>query len=90
MADHTNAVKAMVLYFDFHKKYLVDRINRPEVLSSGISEPMLAATYNGGPGRLLQAINKDGFNWQKSSSLAPETASYVEKFQTLSTLNIFK
>ncbi len=77
MADHTNAFKAIALYFDEHIKDFPDR-------------DMLAAVYNGGSGRVSQAVSRSGQNWETSSYLAPETIGYVRKYDIIAKLNIFQ
>lgn len=76
MADHTNAFKAIALYFDAHMKDFPDRA-------------MLAAVYNGGPGRISQAVAHDGARWATSAYLAPETIDYVKKYEMISNLHVF-
>ncbi len=98
MANHINAVKAMVLFFDGHKEALANKIARKEIVNSlGITEEMLAATYNGGPARVATAINKFGLAWFSSQLdlssttkiLRQETLDYIKKFQAIKNLNLF-
>ncbi len=98
MADHQNAVKAMVLFFDSHKKTIHDRL-QDTILSQqlGITEEMLAAAYNGGPSRVIRSVNTYGFSWlttQLSGNTKPifrrETIDYLKKFQAVQQLlNVF-
>ena len=98
MANHSNAVKAMVLFFDSHKKEISNKITRKEIAKPlGISEDMLAATYNGGPGRVVKAVNKLGLAWftsqlklsRANQIMRQETLNYVKKFQAVKSLNLF-
>ena len=98
MADHVNAIKAMVLFFDSHKKEVASRVTRRDIVESlGITEEMLAATYNGGPSRVAQSVNKYGLTWlTKQLGLSGagrilrwETLNYVQKFQAVKSLNLF-
>ena len=98
MADHVNAIKAMVLFFDEHKKALASRITRRDIVQPrGITEEMLAAAYNGGPSRVTRSINKFGLAWigsqlglsNNSRILRRETLDYVSKFRAIKRLNIF-
>ncbi len=98
MADHTNAIKAMVLFFDSHKKDIASKITRREIVKPlGITEEMLAATYNGGPGRVVRSVNKFGLAWISGQLNLPrtgqifrqETISYIKKFQAIKNLNLF-
>ena len=98
MANHTNAVKAMVLFFDSHKKDITSKITRKDITRSlGITEDMLAATYNGGPGRVVTSVNKLGLAWftnqlklpRTSQILRQETLNYVKKFQAVKNLHLF-
>jgi hypothetical protein len=97
MADHTNAMKAMVLFFDSHKKAITDRIPASIAKQLGISEEMLAATYNGGPGNIVRAINTGGLamvseqlDYSKIGKFfKSETLSYIKKFRSIKSLNIF-
>ncbi len=95
MADHVNAVKAMVLFFDIHKKRIdagVEENKIPEEL--GITEEMLAAAYNGGPVRVTKSINKYGLAWistqfdMKKPIFPRETIDYIKKFQAIRKLTI--
>lgn len=97
-ADHVNAIKAMVLFFDSHAKDLGNRITRQDVLRQlGITEEMLAASYNGGPSRVVSSVNRYGLAWlsgQISSGRSnrifrTETLEYLKKFQSIKNLNIF-
>ncbi len=98
MANHTNAVKAMVLFFDIHKKAISDQIQKSTISKQlGITEEMLAAAYNGGPSRVVSSVKKYGFAWltgQLSGSAKPifrqETIDYLKKFQAVQQLlNVF-
>jgi hypothetical protein len=97
MADHVNAVKAMVLFFDNYKKEIDDKITRRDVIGQiGITEEMLAAAYNGGPGKVARSVNKYGLAWISSQLNLPraaavfrgETINYVKKFQSVRSLGI--
>lgn len=99
MADHFNAIKAMVLFFDAHRKDISDRIARKSIikqLGGNIPEEMLAAAYNGGPTRVVRSVNKYGLAWIDSQldNLKPkifraETLHYLEKFIAIRNLHIF-
>ena len=98
MVNHVNAIKAMVLFFDSHRKEISDKVtDRGIVRSLGITEEMLAAAYNGGPSRVVKSVNNFGRGWlskQVNSSNAvrifrPETISYIKKFQAIKNLNLF-
>ncbi|TSC91971.1 MAG: hypothetical protein CEN90_86 [Parcubacteria group bacterium Licking1014_17] len=98
MADHVNAIKAMYLYFDIHKKEIDVQIAEKGLTDKkGIEEEMLAATYNGGPGNVLESVRQFGFSWiSKQSELSPsksimkdETLTYVKKFRAVRSLSVF-
>ncbi|MBI2063059.1 MAG: hypothetical protein HYT61_02350 [Candidatus Yanofskybacteria bacterium] len=98
MANHINAIKAMVLFFDSHRKEIADKTTRQDVIKSfGITEEMLAATYNGGPGRVIKSVNKYGLAWlsrqldfpQTTKIFRLETLNYLKKFQAIKNLNLF-
>lgn len=98
MANHANAIKAMVLFFDSHKKEIAGKITRPDIVKSlGITEEMLAATYNGGPGKVVRSVNKFGLAWFSNQLRLPrasqifrqETLNYLKKFQAIKNLNLF-
>lgn len=99
MANHVNAIKAMVLFFDIHKKDIAGKTTRKDIAQSlGITEEMLAAAYNGGPGRITSSINKFGLAWisgqlrlpASAKVLRQETINYIKKFQAIKGLNIFQ
>lgn len=92
MANHVNAVKAMVLFFDAHKKDIAGRVTRKDIVKSlGITEEMLAAAYNGGPGRVVTSVNKFGLAWisgqlnasVKNRVFRNETIDYIKKFRAI-------
>lgn len=89
MADHTNAVKAMALFLDSHKLFLQKNIHDKKDKKTEITDEMLSATYNGGPGRVISAVNRYGENWQDSSAFPDETVNYVEKYRIIEKLDIF-
>jgi hypothetical protein len=98
MADHANAVEAMVLYFDSRKQELNSRVLRKDILNSlGITEEMLAAAYNGGGSKVASSVNKFGMAWMSGQLNLPsnrtvfkkETINYVLKFQAIKSLNLF-
>jgi len=98
MANHVNAIKAMVLFFDSHKKDIAGKITRRDIVQSlGITEDMLAATYNGGPSRVANSVNKFGLAWfngqlrlsTATRILRQETLNYVKKFQAIKNLELF-
>ncbi len=98
MADQGNAFKAMVLFFDSHKKEIENKVSNKNTLRQlgGVREEMLALAYNGGPGRVVQSVNTYGLGWissQLNSSqpaiFMPETLSYFNKFKAIKSLNIF-
>lgn len=99
MTNHLNAIKAMVLFFDAHRKDISDRIARKIIikqLGGNIPEEMLAAAYNGGPTRVVRSVNRYGLAWIDSqfNNLKPkifraETLHYLEKFIAIRNLHIF-
>ncbi len=97
MADHTNAIKAMVLFFDLHKKDISNKVTRQDIIRQiGITEEMLAAAYNGGPGRVVRSVNEYGMAWvssqlnlSKTTVFRKETLNYIKKFQSIKGLRIF-
>lgn len=90
--DHINAVKAMLCFFDTHikqiREYIADNESEKPI---HLTEEMLAATYNGGPFRVSQAISKHGMAWiysqlddSGSKKMFPrETIDYVRKFSAI-------
>ena len=95
---HENAFQAMVLFFDSHKKELENKITRKIVLNQlgGITEEMLAASYNGGATRVIRSVNNYGLSWiegQLSASLPKifrrETLGYISKFVAIRNLHLF-
>lgn len=92
---HINAVKAMVCFFDTHikqiREYIADYESEKPI---HLTEEMLAATYNGGPFRVSQAISKHGMAWIYSQlddsgtkKMFPrETIDYVRKFSAIRNL----
>jgi len=98
MADHTNAIKAMVLFFDNYKNEIENKVTRRDVVNQmGITEEMLAAAYNGGPGKVVRSVNKYGLAWISSQFALPrakavfkqETLNYIQKFRSIKGLNFF-
>lgn len=98
MADHTNAIKAMVLFFDNNKKELDNKITRRDVLNQiGVTEEMLAAAYNTGTSKVIKSVNKYGLAWisdrldlaSLGNTLKKETLNYLKKFQSIKDLGIF-
>jgi len=98
MADHANAIKAMVLFFDNYKKEIDNKIIRRDVIGQlGITEEMLAAAYNGGPNKVVKSVNKYGLAWLSSQFDLPrataifkqETLSYIQKFRSIKGFSIF-
>ncbi len=91
MADHVNAIKAMVLFFDAHKKSIQNGISDNTARQLGITEEMLAAAYNGGSRRVVRSVNTYGLSWisqqldipAKKAIFRPETIDYVKKFQSI-------
>lgn len=97
MTDHTNAIKAMVLFFDAYKKDIAAKIVNKNILNQlGITEEMLAATYNGGPNRVIRAINNYGLAWlgrqlelpKSKRNFKTETLNYIKKFLAIRELKI--
>jgi len=81
MNNHFNAAKASLLLFDADLSFisLEHRESiRPYPLTLG---KYLAAAYNGGAGRALEAIKTYGQNWE--TNLRPETVIYLQKFQAV-------
>lgn len=98
MADHANAIKAMVLFFDNRKQEINNKVKRKDILNSlGITEEMLAAAYNGGGSRVATSVNKFGTAWITGQLNLPgnktvfkkETINYLLKFQAIKNLNLF-
>lgn len=98
MADHVNAIKAMVLFFDIHNQEITNKISRPEVIKQlGITEEMMAAAYNGGPNKVAKSVNKYGLAWLSKQLGLPrarqifktETLNYLKKLESIKELNIF-
>ncbi len=98
MADHANAIKAMVLFFDNYKNDIDDKVTRRDVIGQiGITEEMLAAAYNGGPNKVVKSVNKYGLAWINSQFVLPrakavfkpETLNYIQKFRSIKDLDIF-
>ncbi len=98
MADHVNAIKAMVLFFDNYRGDIKNHIVRRDIIEQlGISEEMLAAAYNGGPANVTRSVNKLGLAWisgqlnlpRAKSILKKETLTYLKKFRSIKELNIF-
>lgn len=97
-ATHDNALKAMALFFDAYKREITDKITRKKTLAQigGVSEEMMSMAYNGGPNRVVRAVNTYGSNWLSSQFTAsltkvfrPETLGYIAKFQSIRDLHIF-
>ena len=99
MADHENAFKAMVLFFDSHKKEIEGKITRKDVLAQfggGVTEEMLALAYNGGSTKVIRSVNNYGLAWISSQLnfsvpriFRPETIGYFNKFEAVKNLNLF-
>jgi len=95
MADHVNAVKAMVLFFDSHTQQLEKGIQATNIGSEiGVSDEMLAAAYNGGPSKVVRSVKALGESWftgqidSKKPIFRQETIDYLRKFQAISVLHI--
>lgn len=97
-ATHDNALKAMALFFDAYKREITDKVTRKKILAQlgGVSEEMMSMAYNGGPNRVVRALNTYGSNWLSSQFTAsltkvfrPETLGYITKFQSIRDLNLF-
>lgn len=98
MANHTNAIKAMVLFFDNYKNDIDNKVIRRDVINQvGITEEMLAAAYNGGPNKVVKSVNKYGLAWLSGQFDLPratavfkqETLNYIQKFRSIKSLDIF-
>lgn len=98
MADHANAIEAMVLFFDNYKNDIDDKVTRRDVIGQlGITEEMLAAAYNGGPNKVVKSVNKYGLAWlsgqfalpRAKAVFKPETLNYIQKFKSIKGLDIF-
>ncbi|PJE50659.1 MAG: hypothetical protein COV29_02905 [Candidatus Yanofskybacteria bacterium CG10_big_fil_rev_8_21_14_0_10_36_16] len=97
MMDHHNAIKAMVLFFDRHVENLKNSIDRKDIVDAlGISEEMLAASYNGGPARVVRSVNEYGLAWinvqlnsRSETIFRPETIAYIKKYQYVRGLGLF-
>ena len=97
-ATHDNAIKAMALFFDAYKREITDKVTRKQVLAQlgGVSEEMMSMAYNGGPNRVVRAVNTYGAKWLTSQLTAsvtkvfrPETLNYITKFQSIRDLHLF-
>lgn len=86
MTDHTNALKAVILFFDLHDAELRSKIRRADML---VTKAMLAAAYNGGPYRVIQSVNQYGSDWEQSGLFPDETSTYIKKFNLIEKLKIF-
>ena len=86
MTDHTNALKAVILFFDLHEAELLGKIQRTDMT---VTKAMLAAAYNGGPNRVIQSVNKFGTDWEQSTLFPDETSTYIKKFHLIEALKIF-
>jgi len=82
MADHANAFKAIALLFDNDGAYLLKQLGT-------VTDQMLAAAYNGGASRVINAVNKSGDDWVESKYIVEETRDYVKKFDLIKRLKIF-
>ena len=98
MADHANAIKAMVLFFDNYKNDIDNKVTRRDIIGQiGITEEMLAAAYNGGPNKVVRSVNKYGLAWVSGQFDLPrakavfkqETLTYIQKFRSIKGLDIF-
>ncbi len=98
MADHVNAIKAMVLFFDNYKNEIDNKVTRRDIINQvGITEEMLAAAYNGGPNKVVKSVNKYGLAWLSGQFALPratavfkqETLNYIQKFRSIKDLNLF-
>lgn len=97
-AHHQNAMEAMVLFFDAHRKDIESKITQKATLDQigGIPEEMLAAAYNGGPTRVIKSFNTYGTAWMSGQLEATlpkifrnETLGYIRKFVAIKSLNLF-
>jgi len=79
IADHINAIKAMVCFFDL----MIEEINANDHRDMEVTEEMLAAAYNGGGNRVSRAIRHNGEKWASSSRIPKETRIYLDKFRWL-------
>ncbi len=88
MADHVNAVKAMILFLDIHALIIEQGVgsSMPE---GGVTGIMLAGAYNGGPSRVIRSIKEMGSRWESSELIHPETRQYLDKYRSISALKIF-
>lgn len=97
MADHVNAMEAMVLFFDNYRRAITSRLAPSVAAQLGINEEILAATYNGGPGNVVRAIKTGGvaavseqFDYSRIGKFfRTETLNYIKKFRSIKGLNIF-
>jgi len=83
MADHANAFKAMVLLFDNEAREILEKTEQP------VTRQMLAAAYNGGTARVINAVLKNGQLWADSDIFPEETNEYVKKYDLIAKLGIF-
>lgn len=91
MANHVNALQAAALYNDVTgatlESYVQKYLAPPREELALVLAEVRAAAYNGGAGRVKNALKKFGGQWQiaKNSrySLRTETRLYLEKFKTV-------
>ena len=77
MRDHSNALKAMLLYMNDTWKVLANSSEVQEALSSGIATKpeLLAAGYNSNPARLPRYLKNGGTSWR--GLIPAETQMYL-------------
>lgn len=88
--DHVNAVKASIVLFDSDIA-AGWKAKTKDICGSSQDdlEKCLAASYNGGPGRLNKVVKKAGINWDNSkptrilSGLKRETMVYLQKLANI-------
>src|SRR5262249_1407181 len=83
MQDHTNALKAMLLYLNDTWKFLQGQDEVQEALQSGSATKteLLAAGYNSNPYKLPSYLSNGGSAWR--SLIPAETQMYLAIYQSV-------
>jgi hypothetical protein len=83
MSDHTNALKAMLLYINDTWNYLKENSEVQAALRSGIAtkNELLAAGYNSNPMRLPLYLKRGGTSWR--TLIPTETQMYLAIYSSL-------
>lgn len=83
MQDHSNALKAMLLYIDDTWNYLEKAPEIQQALSSGVATKteLLAAGYNSNPYKLPSYLSKAGGGWR--NVIPAETQMYLTIYRSV-------